>query len=84
MHARVAQNRRSGGRGGGRRGGGGGAVDAGEAIIQATPGLVIDINPKFDGVGPLTSVLDRKNGYVFNGTITRDAAINGTPHQIDA
>jgi hypothetical protein len=42
-------------------------------------GLVLDINPALDPLGAVTSILDRKNGYVFNGTATRDATINGTP-----
>ena len=47
--------------------------------VNSVSGLVIDINPALDSAGAVTSILDRQNGYIFNGTITRDAAINGTP-----
>ncbi len=40
-------------------------------------GLVIDLDARDLTAGAVTSWTDRKNGYAFSGTATRDAAING-------
>ena len=77
--ARAAMNRRTGSRGGMRRGGGGVPVDAAEAAINAVSGLVVNLDARDLSAGAITHWFDRKYGYDFAGTATRNAAINGQP-----
>ena len=67
-------SRRNGGRGGRR----GIATPVSGFNPNAVLGLVIDLDARDLTAGAVTSWTDRKNGYSFSGTATRDAVINGS------
>jgi hypothetical protein len=46
---------------------------------NALSGLVVHLDAKDLSAGAVTSWVDRKNGYAFTGTATRNAVLNGRP-----
>lgn len=46
---------------------------------DSVQGLVVHLDASDLSAGAITSWTDRKNGYVFTGTATRDSAINNKP-----